>query len=69
MDLKEELGNFLDQLKQLKGVESVVLAQRDGNLIEYAGIWPSKDDISNMSSAASTIYNLGIQMSSQVLKS
>jgi len=68
MDLKEELGNFLDQLKQLKGVESVVLAQRDGNLIEYAGIWPSKDDISNMSSAASTIYNLGIQMSSQVLK-
>jgi predicted regulator of Ras-like GTPase activity (Roadblock/LC7/MglB family) len=68
MDLKEKIGIHLDQIKQLKGVENAVLTQRDGNPIQSAGVWFSRDEIFNVSSATSAIYNVGIHMQSNDLK-
>jgi len=68
MDLKEKIGIHLDQIKQLKGVENAVLTQRDGNPIQSAGVWFSKDEIFNVSSAASAIFNVGIHLHPTDLK-
>jgi len=68
MDLKEKIGIHLDQIKQLKGVENVVLTQRDGNPIQSAGVWFSKDEIFNVSSATSAIFNVGIHLHPNNLK-
>ena len=62
MDLKEKIGLHLDQIKQLKGVENAVLTQRDGNPIQSTGVWFSKDEIFNVCSAASAIFNVGIHL-------
>jgi len=68
MDLKEKIGIHLDQIKQLKGVENAVLTQRDGNPIQSAGVWFSKDEIFNVSSATSAIFNVGIHLHPNDLK-
>ena len=68
MELKEKIGIHLDQIKQLKGVENAVLTQRDGNPIQSAGVWFSKDEIFNVSSAASAIFNVGIHLHPNDLK-
>jgi predicted regulator of Ras-like GTPase activity (Roadblock/LC7/MglB family) len=68
MELKEKIKIYLDQIKNLKGVENVVLTQRDGNPIQSSGVWLSKDEIFNVSSAASAIYNVGIKLYPQDLK-
>ena len=68
MDLKEKIGIHLDQIKQLKGVENAVLTQRDGNPIQSAGVWFSKDEIFNVCSAASAIFNVGIHLHPKDLK-
>jgi len=68
MHLNEKLGIHLDQIKQLKGVENAVLTQRDGNPIQSAGVWFSKDDIFNISSATSAIFNVGIKLHPNDLK-
>jgi predicted regulator of Ras-like GTPase activity (Roadblock/LC7/MglB family) len=62
MELKEKIGIHLDQIKQLKGVENAVLTQRDGNPIQSSGVWFSKDEIFNVSSATSAIFNVGIHL-------
>jgi len=62
MLLKEKIKIHLDQIKQLKGVENAVLTQRDGNPIQSSGVWFSKDEIFNVSSAASAIYNVGMHL-------
>lgn len=62
MDLKKEIGAHLDNIKLLKGVENAVLTQRDGNPIQSTGVWFSKDEIFNVSSATSAIYNVGIHL-------
>ena len=62
MLLKEKIKIHLDQIKQLKGVENAVLTQRDGNPIQSSGVWFSKDEIFNICSAASAIYNVGIHL-------
>ena len=62
MLLKEKIKIHLDQIKQLKGVENAVLTQRDGNPIQSSGVWFSKDEIFNVCSAASAIYNVGIHL-------
>ncbi len=62
MQLKEKIGVHLDQIKQLKGVENAVLTQRDGNPIQSTGVWFSKDEIFNVCSAASAIFNVGIHL-------
>ncbi|MHA1126202.1 MAG: roadblock/LC7 domain-containing protein [Promethearchaeota archaeon] len=68
MELKEKICIHLDQIKQLKGVENAVLTQRDGNPIQSAGVWFSKDEIFNVSSAASAIFNVGIHLHPNDLK-
>ncbi|MBY9010929.1 MAG: hypothetical protein KGD70_01000 [Candidatus Lokiarchaeota archaeon] len=68
MELKEKIGIHLDQIKQLKGVENAVLTQRDGNPIQSAGVWFSKDEIFNVSSATSAIFNVGIHLHPNSLK-
>ena len=62
MNLQEKIKIHLDQIKQLKGVETAVLTQRDGNPIQSAGVWFSKDEIFNVCSAASAIFNVGIHL-------
>ncbi len=68
MHLKEKIGIYLDQIKQLKGVENAVLTQRDGNPIQSTGVWFSKDEIFNVSSATSAIFNVGIHLHPNDLK-
>ena len=68
MDLKEKIGIHLDKIKQLKGVENAVLTQRDGNPIQSSGVWFSKDEIFNVSSATSAIFNVGIHLHPNDLK-
>ncbi|TFF85344.1 MAG: roadblock/LC7 domain-containing protein [Promethearchaeota archaeon] len=68
MNLKEKIKIHLDQIKQLKGVENAVLTQRDGNPIQSAGVWFSKEEIFNVSSAASAIFNVGINLHPDDLK-
>jgi len=68
MELTEKIGIHLDQIKQLKGVENAVLTQRDGNPIQSAGVWFSKDEIFNVSSATSAIFNVGIHLHPNNLK-
>ena len=68
MLLREKIGIHLDQIKQLKGVENAVLTQRDGNPIQSTGVWFSKDEIFNVSSATSAIFNVGIHLHPKDLK-
>jgi len=68
MLLNEKIGIHLDQIKQIKGVENAVLTQRDGNPIQSTGVWFSKDEIFNVSSATSAIYNVGIHLHPKDLK-
>lgn len=68
MHLKEKIGIHLDQIKQLKGVENAVLTQRDGNPIQSTGVWFSKEEIFNVCSAASAIFNVGIHLHPKDLK-
>lgn len=68
MTIKERIGNHLDQIKNLKGVENVVLTQRDGNPIQSSGVWFSKDEIFSVSAATSAIYNIGIHLHPKELK-
>ncbi|MFX1575372.1 MAG: roadblock/LC7 domain-containing protein [Promethearchaeota archaeon] len=68
MNLHEKIGIHLDQIKQIKGVENAVLTQRDGNPIQSTGVWFSKDEIFNVSSATSAIFNVGIHLHPNDLK-
>jgi len=68
MNLREKIGIHLDQIKSLKGVENAVLTQRDGNPIQSTGVWFSKDEIFNVSSATSAIFNVGIHLHPEDLK-
>ena len=68
MNLNEKIGIHLDQIKQIKGVENAVLTQRDGNPIQSTGVWFSKDEIFNVSSATSAIFNVGIHLHPDDLK-
>ena len=68
MSLGEKVKIYLDKIREIKGVENSVLAQRDGNPIQSAGVWLSKEEIFNISSATSAIYNIGIHLHNQRLK-
>lgn len=68
MDLREMIGIHLDQIKQVEGVENVVLSYIDGNPIQSTGIWFSKDEIFNVCSATSAIYNMSIHLHSDDLQ-
>ncbi|MHA1336416.1 MAG: roadblock/LC7 domain-containing protein [Promethearchaeota archaeon] len=62
MELKDKIKLHLDKIKLIKGVENAVLTQRDGNPIQSTGVWFSKEEIFNVSSAASAIFNVGIHL-------
>ena len=66
--LLQEIKNNLEQIKQIRGVENVVLTQRDGNPIQYCGVWLSKEEIFNVSAATSAIYNCALKLYSGKLK-
>jgi len=68
LPLKEKIGKYLGEIKSLKGVENVVLTQRDGNPIQSSGVWFSQDEIFGVSSATSAIYNIGIHLHPKELK-
>ncbi|MHA1724349.1 MAG: roadblock/LC7 domain-containing protein [Promethearchaeota archaeon] len=68
MELKEKINQSLEEIRRLKGVENVVLTQRDGNPIQSRGIWFSKNEIFNVSSATSAVFNVGIHLHSSDLK-
>jgi predicted regulator of Ras-like GTPase activity (Roadblock/LC7/MglB family) len=58
----------LEIIKSTKGVENIVLTQRDGNPIQFSGVWLSKDEIFNVSAATAAIYNCGIALHQDDLK-
>ncbi len=58
----------MDIIKFTKGVENAVLTQRDGNPIQYTGVWFSKSEIYSVSAATSAIYNCGLQLYEDDLK-
>jgi predicted regulator of Ras-like GTPase activity (Roadblock/LC7/MglB family) len=68
MNLNEKIKIYLDQIKQLRGVENAVLTQRDGNPIQSTGVWFSRDEIFNVCSATSAIFNVGIHLHPKDMK-
>ncbi|WEU40935.1 MAG: hypothetical protein OdinLCB4_003230 [Candidatus Odinarchaeum yellowstonii] len=54
----------LQNIKNIPGVENVVLTQKDGYPITSAGVWLSKREVFSVSSAASAIYSTAKQISS-----
>ena len=58
----------MEIIKFTKGVENAVLTQRDGNPIQYTGVWFSKSEIYSVSAATSAIYNCGLQLYENDLK-
>lgn len=68
MSLTDQVKGYLDGIRQVKGVENAVLTQRDGNPIQSSGVWLSKDEIFNLCSATSAIYNLGLHLHGKQLK-
>jgi predicted regulator of Ras-like GTPase activity (Roadblock/LC7/MglB family) len=61
------LKAYLQNIKNINGVENVVLTQRDGFPINSAGVWLSKKEIFNVSSAASAIYAVAENISNNQL--
>ncbi len=68
MSLTEQIKTTLEQIKMVKGVENAVLTQKDGNPIQSAGVWLSKDEIFAVCAAASAIYNVGVHLHTSELK-
>lgn len=66
--LQDDIRANLEQIRSIKGVESVVLTQRDGNPIQYGGVWLSKNEIFSVSAATSAIYNCGMQLHNKNMK-
>ncbi|MHA1754881.1 MAG: roadblock/LC7 domain-containing protein, partial [Candidatus Odinarchaeia archaeon] len=64
----ELLKAYLQNIKNINGVENVVLTQRDGFPINSAGVWLSQKEIFNVSSAASAIYAVAEDITHQELK-
>ncbi|MBN2154967.1 MAG: hypothetical protein JW776_02860 [Candidatus Lokiarchaeota archaeon] len=64
----DQIKISLEKIKEVNGVENAVLTQRDGNPIQSSGVWLSRDEIFNISSASSAIYNLGLHLHPDELK-
>ncbi len=68
MNLKEKIDILLDQIAHVNGVENAVLTQRDGYPIQSTGVWLSKDEIFDVCSATSAIFNAAIRLHPNDLK-
>ena len=53
-----EIKKHLKTIKNIFGVENVVLTQRDGQPIESSGVWLSKNEIFGVCSSTSAIFNV-----------
>ena len=58
----KQIQYHLRNIKSVTGVENVVLTQRDGNPIESAGVWLSKNEIFGVCSIVSAIFNVAEQL-------
>ncbi|MBD3228761.1 MAG: hypothetical protein GF329_11300 [Candidatus Lokiarchaeota archaeon] len=67
-DIMKEIKYHLRQIKSITGVENVVLTQRDGQPIESAGVWLSKNEIFGVCSIVSAIFNVAEQLHPNSLK-
>jgi predicted regulator of Ras-like GTPase activity (Roadblock/LC7/MglB family) len=61
-DTINQIKSHLRQIKTITGVENVVLTQRDGQPIESAGVWLSKNEIFGVCSIVSAIFNVAEQL-------
>lgn len=61
-ELKEKIERRLEAIRDLKGVEGVLITQREGNPIQSSGVWLSKDENFSVSSAISKIYNSALRL-------
>ncbi|MHA1268209.1 MAG: roadblock/LC7 domain-containing protein [Candidatus Helarchaeota archaeon] len=61
-DIMNQIKYHLRQIKSITGVENVVLTQRDGQPIESAGVWLSKNEIFGVCSIVSAIFNVAEQL-------
>jgi len=57
-DVLQKIKHYLKVIKSIYGVENVILTQRDGQPIESAGIWLSKNEIFGVCSSTSAIFNV-----------
>ncbi len=57
-EVLEIIKQQLKVIKSISGVENVILTQRDGQPIESAGIWLSKNEIFGVCSSTSAIFNV-----------
>jgi len=62
IDLKGKLRVHLDEIKQLKGIKSVMLVQRDGNPIHSVGRRFSRDELLDISSIVGGIIKIGYHL-------
>ncbi|NHI92767.1 MAG: hypothetical protein EAX96_09730 [Candidatus Lokiarchaeota archaeon] len=53
-----DIKKHLKIIKNIYGVENVVLTQRDGQPIESSGVWLSKNEIFGVCSSTSAIFNV-----------
>ncbi|MHA1269500.1 MAG: roadblock/LC7 domain-containing protein [Candidatus Helarchaeota archaeon] len=61
------IRSSLNKIKSISGVENVVLTQRDGQPIESAGVWLSKNEIFGVCSIVSAVFNVAEQLHSNEL--
>ena len=57
----------LNKIKSITGVENVILTQRDGQPVESAGVWLSKNEIFGVCSIVSAIFNVAEQIHPSLL--
>ncbi len=56
--MTHELSDVLQDIREIAGVENVVLVQRDGIPVASAGVWFSKEEVFAVSSSTSAIYGV-----------
>lgn len=66
--MSTNIKTHLDVIKATKGVDNVVLTQRDGNPIQHSGIFLSKNELFKICAATSAIYNCGLSLYQDKLK-
>ncbi|MHA1771139.1 MAG: roadblock/LC7 domain-containing protein [Candidatus Thorarchaeota archaeon] len=56
--MKSELNEALQCIREIAGVENVVLVQRDGVPVASAGVWFSKEEVFAVASSTCAIYGV-----------
>jgi len=64
--MQKILGNiksYLEKFKEIYGVETVILTQKDGFPISIVGVWLSEEEVFGVCSSSSAIYAAAQQLS------